>query len=493
MWKKITIWMLVLAMLAALVGCGSTETAADTESAGSANSAQQQAANQGSQEDGWSDMDDSQNSSSVNHNANNGSGSGSAVNTGASSESALDVSELFSNRDLRQEADLSESVSYTMESGKTITITSEGVYVLSGTAADATVVVEAGDEDKVQLVLNGLSVTNSDFPCVYVKNADKVFVTTAEGTENSLSVTGDFTADGDTNTDAVIFSKDDLVLNGLGSLPISSSDNGISCKDDLKITGGSLNISAVADALEAHDSISMADGSVTINTKKDGLHAEYDEDDSVGYVYIGGGSLTVQAGDDAIHATTILQIDDGNLNLSGGECLEATWVQVNGGSITINASDDGINGARKSSAYSPTVEINGGEISITMGAGDTDGIDSNGSLYINGGTLSINAQSPFDYDGQGVLNGGTVTVNGTQVTSLTNQFGGGMGGMGGHGGFGGQGGFPGGQGSSGEMGTIPGDNSGDASGQQGQFPGGQGGFPGGQQGGQQGGGRGGRP
>ena len=417
---------------------------------------------------------------------------------------------------MEQNPDLSEAVSYTVESGKTITITGEGVYLLSGSATDATVVVEAGDEDKVQLVLNGLSVTNSDFPCIYVKNADKVFLTTAEGTENSLSVTGTFTADGDTNTDAVIFSKDDLVLNGLGSLTISSSDNGISCKDDLKITGGSLNISAESDALEANDSIAMADGTVTISTKKDGLHAEYDEDNSVGYVYIGGGSLTVQAGDDAIHATTILQIDDGTLNLTGAEGLEATWVQINGGSITISASDDGINGARKSSVYTPTVEINGGEISITMGAGDTDGIDSNGNLYINGGTLSINAQSPFDYDGQGVLNGGTVTVNGTQVTSLTNQFGGGMGGPGG---FGGQGGFPGGMAGSGEMGTIPGDNSGDASGQQGQFPGGQGGFPGGQQGGfpggqggqqggfpggqqggfpggqggQQGGGRGGRP
>ena len=166
--------------------------------------------------------------------------------------------------------------------------------------------------------------------------------------------------------------------------------------------------------------------------------------------------MDITAGSDGIQATTITQIDGGDITISGSEGIEATYVQINGGTIKISASDDGINGSAKSSAYSVRVEINGGDITIDMGQGDTDGIDSNGDIYINGGTVSVNGQSPFDYDGQGQLNGGTVIVNGSETTELTNQFGGGMGGpggmQGGPGGMGGSGGMQGGP--SGNMGGF---------------------------------------
>ena len=361
-----------------------------------------------------------------------------AVN--ATSGGAIDTAELFTDRDLEQEADLSEAVSYTLSDGNDITITAAGVYVISGSAKNASIIVEALDDDKVQLVLDGVTIENDDFPCIYVKNADKVFVTTTDS-ENSLSVTGSFTADGDTNTDAVIFSKDDLVLNGTGTLNIASTDNGITGKDDLKITGGTINISCVSDALEANDSIRIAAGTISISTKKDGLHAENDDDNTLGYIYICGGTLNITAGDDGIHATTILQIDGGSLDITAGEGLEATWVQINDGTVTIKASDDGINAAKKSTICTPAVEINGGTITIAMGSGDTDGIDSNGNLIINGGTVDITGNSPYDFDGQGQYNGGTLIVNGSQVDSLSNQFmgGGGKGGQGNQG-FGGKGG-----------------------------------------------------
>ena len=177
---------------------------------------------------------------------------------------AVDTTDLFTDRDLEQTADLSEAKTYTISDGQTIEITSEGVYVITGSASNASIIVEAGDEDKVQLVLDGVTITNDSIPCIYVKSADKVFVTTTDS-ENSLSVTGTFTADGDTNTDAVIFSKDDLVLNGVGTLNIQSSDNGVTCKDDMKITGGTINIACEADALEANDSIRIADGEINIS------------------------------------------------------------------------------------------------------------------------------------------------------------------------------------------------------------------------------------
>ena len=353
------------------------------------------------------------------------------------SNGAIDASDLFTERDMKQTADLSEATYITVEDGKDVTITEAGVYVISGTSSETTIVVEADDEAKVQLVLDGVSITNTDFPCIYVKNADKVFVTTADGTTNSLSVTGTFTTDGTTKTDAVIFSKDDLVLNGLGTLYVSSSDNGISCKDDLKVTGGTLSITCADAALEANDSIAIADGVIRIDSDNDGLHAENDDDDSLGYIYICGGTITIDAGDDGIHATTICQIDDGDLTIDAAEAIEATWVQINGGTLDLTATDDGINAGQKSSAYTVCIEINGGEISIDMGQGDTDAIDSNGNLYINGGTITINAQSPFDYDGIGQYNGGTIYVNGSQVDALSNQMMGGPMGQGGNS-FGGQ-------------------------------------------------------
>ena len=364
------------------------------------------------------------------------------------SNGAIDASKIFSDRDLKQTADLSDAVYYDLSDNNNITITKEGVYVISGSATDATVIVDAGDNDKVQLVFNGATVKNSSAPAVYVKNADKVFVTTVEGTTTELSVTGTFTADGDTNTDAVIFSKDDLVLNGLGTLTINSSDNGISGKDDIKITGGTINITSTSDAIEANESIAIADGTITIKTSKDALHAENDEDDSTGYIYICGGTFNIDAASDAIQATTIAQIDGGNITASAVEAIEATFVQLNGGTYNLTASDDGINATSKSKSQSVKIEINGGDITVNMGQGDTDGIDSNGDLIINGGTIDITAQSPFDYDGQGQLNGGTVTVNGSQVTELTNQMmGGGMGG-----GRGGMGGDPNMNGNGGPMG-----------------------------------------
>ena len=328
-------------------------------------------------------------------------------------------SDIFTDRDLEQTVDTSGATTYQVSDGKDISITKEGVYVITGSAKNVSIVVNVDSEEKVGLVLSDLTIENESNPCIYVKNADKVFVTTV-GT-NKLTVTGTFTSDEENNTDAVIFSKDDLVVNGTGSLTITSTNNGITSKDDLKITGGTINITCSSDALEANNAIAIADGNITINSKKDGLHSEYSADESVGYIYISGGNLNITANDDAIHATTIIQVDGGKITTNSHEGMEGTFIQINDGTIDINASDDAINAGAKSDLYTPTIEINGGIINIDMGGGDTDAIDSNGNLYINGGTINITAQSPFDYDGEGKLNGGEVTVNGNVVTELSSQ------------------------------------------------------------------------
>ena len=364
---------------------------------------------------------------------------------GASAES----SELFSARDLSASYD-EEVFSITLSgntastdsdhvtvSGGTVTVNGPGTYLVSGTLANGGIVVNADKQDKVQLVLNDVSISSDTGAAIYVAQADKVFVTLAEGTSSTLTNGGRFAQDADGEIDAVIYAKDDLTLNGSGSLTINSpAGHGIVGKDDVTVTGGSYAITSPDSAMPANDTLAVAGGSFQITTNKDGLHSENSDDDTLGAIYITGGSFVIRAGDDAVHADSLLQIDGGSLDITAAEGLEATYIHINDGQINISATDDGLNAARKSSAYTPTVEISGGTLTVTMGRGDTDGIDSNGNLIITGGTVNVTAASAFDYDGTASFTGGTVIINGQQVDTLPNQMMGGRGGMmGGHGGM----------------------------------------------------------
>ena len=346
----------------------------------------------------------------------------------------------FTERDLEQTADTSEAQKITVADNKIIDITDEGVYTINGSAENCTIRVNADDSAKVQLVLDGVDIENEDFPTIYVLSADKVFITTTDS-ENTLTVSGQFTADGENNTDAVIYSKDDLVLNGTGTLNVTSYyGNGITCKDDMKITGGTYNVKSALDAFEANDTISVYDGNFNITTNKDGFHCENDE--AEGSITISDGTFTINGGSDGIQACAVLQIDGGDFNITAAEGLEATYIVINDGNITIDASDDGINAVTNTNAYETAIVFNGGNVNVSMGQGDTDAIDSNGSIYVNGGTINITAQmSSFDYDRTAEFNGGTIIVNGQEVSEIPqSMMGGGMrGGMNGNmnGGFGG--------------------------------------------------------
>ena len=326
------------------------------------------------------------------------------------------ASELFTERDLEQNVNTTNATKYTVSDGENITITSEGVYLISGTAKNVTIYVEAGDSDKVQIVLEDLSITNEGVPVIYVKTADKVFVTS--NGENNLKVTGTFVKDDSNNLNAVIFSKQDIIFNGTGLLNIESTANGITGKDDIKITGGTYNIKSSAVGIRANDSIRIADGTINITAGTDGLHAENSSDDSKGYVFIAKGTIKIEATDDCIHGSSVVQIDEGNITLNGAEGIEGTYVQINGGTMKINGTGDGINAGSKSESYPVTIEITGGDITIVMASGDTDGIDSNGDLKVSGGTINVTGSSTFDYDGNATFTGGTIIINGTKVDTI---------------------------------------------------------------------------
>ena len=322
------------------------------------------------------------------------------------------------------DAQSSSSCSSVIFSGCTVTITQAGSYTLTGSLSDGQILVDAGNENKVRLILNGVSITSSDSAAIYVRSADKVVISLMDGTSSTLSNGGNFVQTDENNVDAVIFSKDDLTLKGSGFLTISSpAGHGIVGKDDLKIKSGTLSITAARKTLSANDTLTVDDGVLTLN--------------------------------------------------AGTEGMEASNVVLNGGSISLQAGDDGINATWISDTTRPAIEISGGSLSIVMGAGDTDGIDSNGDLVITGGTIDITGSSSFDIDGSVTFTGGTVIVNGQQVDTIPNQ----MMGMGGFGGMGRGGrqnmdGFPGGASGDGNSFLQGQDGGGDFGGQQ---PGGFGG------------------
>ena len=203
-------------------------------------------------------------------------------------------------------------------SGNIITISKEGTYVLSGALSEGQIVVDA-DSAKVQLVLDNVDITCASSAAIYIKNADKTFITLADGSENILMNTAEYEAIDDNNIDAVIFSKDDMTLNGKGTLTINSEyGHGIVSKDDLKLVSGTCNITAKNHALSGKDSVRIAAGTYNLTSGKDGIHSENADDDEKGFVYIASGDFTIESTGDGIDASYVVQIDDGDFEITAG-------------------------------------------------------------------------------------------------------------------------------------------------------------------------------
>lgn len=286
--------------------------------------------------------------------------------------------------------------------GSTITITEEGVYIVSGTLEDGQIIVDASDSDKVQIVLDGVHINCKTNAAIYVREADKVFITLAENSSNTLGGGNEYTQIDDNTVDGVIFSKSNLVCNGTGSLTIEADyKHGIVSKDDLVITGGTYKIAAADNGITAKDQIKILNGSFDIDAANSAVKAKNTDDAELGNIYIAGGIFTIEAEQDGFHATGSIVVDDGTITVNSGddgfhaeldtvihggtilveksnEGLEGKRVVVNGGDITVNASDDGANAAGSgdddsnaaSSNNDSSAAVNSGDDSSISGAAD---------------------------------------------------------------------------------------------------------------------------
>lgn len=293
--------------------------------------------------------------------------------------------------------------------GQTVTITAEGTYIFSGTLSEGQIVVDA-DNAKVQIVFDNVDITCASSAAVYVKSAEKVFVTLAEGSQNTLRNTDEYVAIDDNNIDAVIFAKSDLTLNGTGSLTIVSAEgHGIVSKDDLKITGGTYDITAAGHALSGKDSVRIADGTFILTAEKDGIHAENADDEEKGYIYIADGDFTITSDGDGMDASNIVQIEDGTFDITAGggaansqKTHESDMPGGPGGGMPQN-------GERPDGESMPQMGEKPDEESMSqMGekpdgenmpqdtttdesSTSTKGIKAGGGMYLNGGTYQIDS------------------------------------------------------------------------------------------------------
>ncbi len=333
------------------------------------------------------------------------------------SAGGLEASEMFTDRDLSGEYDAAEEITL---SGKDVIITEEGVYLLSGTLKDGMIIVDADKSAKVQLVFDGVEINNEADAAIYVKQADKVFVTLAEGSENRLASSGYTPIDGN-NIDGVIYAKSDLVINGAGSLTVNAAEgHGIVSKDDLKLTGGTISVTAEKQGLSGKDSVRIGGGTIQITSGKDGIHAENDEDADKGFVYIGGGTVQIVSEGDGISAGSVVQTDGGTVNIiaGGGSGNRTVAVDENGDAVStkgikasaelvINQAAISIDSQDDAVHSNLNVTINGGELSLATG---DDGIHADGTAEITGGSITI-SECYEGIEGNRVeISGGTIRL-----------------------------------------------------------------------------------
>lgn len=343
------------------------------------------------------------------------------------------------------EAGASVSGDNATASGSTVTIAAAGTYVITGSSSNGQIVIDAPDDAKVQIVLDGVALSNGSGPCIYASNADKVFVTLAENTANTLSDGSSWTLSGsEDEPDATVFCTCDLTVNGSGTLNVdATTHHGIHSTDDLVIAGGSLDVDAANDGLVGKDSVKIGGASVHVTAQDDGVKASNDDEDK-GFVLISGGDVDIDAQDDGIKATHLIKTSGGTVTVdSQDDALHSDadlW--LDGGTLTISAADDGVHAERSLWLAEGTLDITssyegieGQDILVTGGSSNIaysdDGInaavasDETSSENTQADAQQANGQNrqtgTGQMPGQQSETGGTITITGGTIDLVSTR------------------------------------------------------------------------
>ena len=407
------------------------------------------------------------------HSAVSGATAGTSTSNAAAGQT-LDAQTHYTNEDLTWDSSGEKTIDLanptatdgvSVENG-TITITSGGTYRLTGEYSGQ-VKIEAAKTDTVRLVLDNAKITNSTGAAINVVSAAEAIIYTAAGTTNTVADEANYTATGDDDPDAAIYSTANLTLTGEGSLSVEGAyEEGIHTTGGLVIASGTLEVNAANTGIKGKDYVDITGGIVNVTAAQDGIKSTSTDDESMGFTRLSAGSVTVSAGDDGLKAPRTLEISGGTLNIEkSNEGIEAQYINILDGDVTVNSTDDGINASLKDSSSDTSSDTTSGtaaagqqtqqnqngqaqQASVGGGAAPGGSQDSTGqnqnmpqspaggtgqppadgtmpgggggtfevvdaAINISGGTVVVNAEGDgIDSNGTATFSGGTVTVNG---------------------------------------------------------------------------------
>ena len=399
------------------------------------------------------------------HSAVSGTTAGTSTSNTAAGQT-LDAQTHYTNEDLTWDSSGEKTIDLanptvtdgvSVENG-TITITSGGTYRITGEYSGQ-VKIEAAKTDTVRLVLDNAKITNSTGAAINVVSAAEAIIYTAAGTTNTVADEANYTATGDDDPDAAIYSTANLTLTGEGSLSVEGAyEEGIHTTGGLVIASGTLEVNAANTGIKGKDYVDITGGIVNVTAAQDGIKSTNTDDESLGFTRLSAGSVTISAGDDGLKAPHTLEISGGTLNIEkSNEGIEAQYINILDGDVTVNSTDDGINASLKDSSSDTssdttsgtattgqqTQQNQNGQVQQAPAGGGaapggsqgstgqnqnipqppTDGAMPGGgggtfevvdaAINISGGTVTVNAEGDgIDSNGTATFSGGTVTVNG---------------------------------------------------------------------------------
>ncbi len=399
------------------------------------------------------------------HSAVSGATAGTSTSNAAAGQT-LDAQTHYTNEDLTWDSSGEKTIDLanptatdgvSVENG-TITITSGGTYRITGEYSGQ-VKIEATKTDTVRLVLDNAKITNSTGAAINVVSAAEAIIYTAAGTTNTVADEANYTATGDDDPDAAIYSTANLTLTGEGSLSVEGAyEEGIHTTGGLVIASGTLEVNAANTGIKGKDYVDITGGIVNVTAAQDGIKSTNTDDESMGFTRLSAGSVTVSAGDDGLKAPHTLEISGGTLNIEkSNEGIEAQYINILDGDVTVNSTDDGINASLKDSSSDTSSDTTSGTATTgqqtqqnqngqvqqapagggaapggsqgstgqnqNMPQPPTDGTMPGGgggtfevvdaAINISGGTVTVNAEGDgIDSNGTATFSGGTVTVNG---------------------------------------------------------------------------------
>lgn len=304
-----------------------------------------------------------------------------------------------------------------------LTVTEPGSYLIKGTLSDGHIAVNSPDTTKkVKLYFDSVNIHCTDTAPVYVEESGKeTIIILADGSQNTLSDNADRTVPAGEDTEyatAVIYSKDDLQIEGSGTLNIEANFNkGIFSRDDLQIRGGVLNITSADDALRSKDSLEISGGTFNLKSRGDAIRTSNDTDEDTGGILISAGTFNITSSLDGIQAVSDLVISGGDFNITTGsgsgevksendrgfgsfpgarppdssafeaedvstassKAIKGKSIVISGGSFTIDSLDDALHSGSSLRIQSGSFRVKSGD----------DGFHAENALEITGGNISI--------------------------------------------------------------------------------------------------------